>query len=324
MNNANNTKEIYIGIDVSKDTLDVAISSPVTQQKGWRVTNDQQGIDSLSNQLIPLSPVLIVLEATGGYEAAVAASLAAASLPVTVVNPRHIRDFAKASGILAKTDVIDARIIALFAERMRPEVRPLKDQQLSELEALVTRRRQMVEMVTAEKNRLGNAPKEMAEEIGRHIKWLQKGINKLQKRIAELIKQSPTCRMKDHALREVKGVGPILSSTLLAELPELGKVNGKKIAALVGVAPFNRDSGKFKGKRCIWGGRGQVRSTLYMGTLSALKFNPVIKQFYERLLNAGKPFKVAITACMRKLLVILNAITRETIKKWENSFAQTT
>ena len=324
MNQISNTKEIFVGIDVSKDSLDIACSSAASCVKAWRTSNDSRGIKSLCERLRTFSPALIVLEATGGYQTCVAAALAASGLPVAVVNPRHIRDFAKASGILAKTDTIDARLIAAFAERMRPQVRPLKDRKLQDLETLVTRRRQMVEMATAEKNRQGSAPTRMAKEIGRHIKWLRREIEKLEKRIADTIKQSPTCRIKNQTLQEVVGVGPTLSSTLLAELPELGKVNGKKIASLVGVAPFNRDSGKFKGKRSTWGGRRKVRSVLYMATISAIKFNPLIRAFYLRLTNNGKPFKVAATACMRKLLVILNAITKNTIKKWEILFAQNT
>jgi transposase len=317
MNQTSNTKEIFVGIDVSKNSLDIACSSSASCVKAWRVNNDSMGIKSLCERLRTLSPALIVMEATGGYQACVAAVLVASGLPVAVVNPRHIRDFAKASGILAKTDTIDARLIAAFAERMRPQVRPLKDRKLQDLETLVTRRRQMVEMATAEKNRQGSAATPMAKEIGRHIKWLRREIQKLEKRIADTIEQSPTCRIKNQTLQEVVGVGPTLSSTLLAELPELGKVNGKKIASLVGVAPFNRDSGKFKGKRSTWGGRREVRSVLYMATISAIKFNPLIKEFYLRLTNNGKPFKVAATACMRKLLVILNTITKNTIKNWE-------
>ena len=320
MNNTNDTKEIFVGIDVSKETLEVAISS---HSKSWTVDNDSDGIENLCRRLKTLFPTLIVFEATGGYETSAAAALAAAGLPVAVVNPRHVRDFAKASGTLAKTDAIDARIIALFAERMRPEVRPLKDRQLHELETLVTRRRQLVGMLTTEKNRLDTAPKAMAKAINKHIRWMRKEIEGLEKQMAAQIKQNPISRIKDQSLQQVPGVGPILSSTLLAELPELGKVSGKKIAALAGVAPLNRDSGKFKGKRSAWGGRSHVRTVLYMGTLTAVRCNPLIKEFYERLSEAGKPFKVALTACMRKLLVILNAITRNTISKWENLFAQT-
>jgi len=319
MKRNNQTNEIFIGIDVSKESLDVAFSSS-SSCKGWRVSNDLQGIRSLCERLKTFSPFLIALEATGGYQTLVVSELAACGYPVTVVNPRHIRDFAKACGILAKTDAIDSRIIATFAERMRPEVRPLKDRNLQEMEAFITRRRQMVDMLTAEKNRLGSAPKWAAKGIERHVQWLQKDIKKLEKRITAVIEQSPICRMKSQVLQEVVGVGPALCSTLLAELPELGKVSGKKIASLAGVAPFNRDSGKFTGKRTIWGGRRHVRSVLYMFILSAIKFNPLIKEFYQRLTNRGKPFKVAATACMRKLLVILNAITRNIIQKHEVLF----
>jgi transposase len=227
-----------------------------------------------------------------------------------VVNPRQIRDFAKATGRLAKTDKIDAEMIARFAEAIRPEVRPLKDADAHRLQALVARRRQLVEMLTMEENRLGTATRWTRPDIEAHIEWLTEGINKVGKDTASFIKKTPLWREKEDLLRSVKGIGPVSACTLLARLPELGKLNRKKISALVGVAPFNRDSGKYRGRRTIFGGRADVRAVLYMATLSAIRYNPAIKAFYERLVHAGKLRKVAITACMRKLLVILNAMVR--------------
>jgi transposase len=317
MSNINNTEEVFVGIDVSKETLEVAASS---NSNSWKMANDSEGVNALCRRMRSLSPALIVLEATGGYEATAARALSVASLPVAVVNPRHVRHFAKACGILAKTDAIDARILALFGQRIRPQARPPKDRESAELEVLVSRRRQLLQMLVAEKSHLENISGGVRKTINKHISWLQKQIGLLEEQIRQQIKHSPIHRMKDEALQEVQGVGPILSCTLLAELPELGKVDRRKIAALVGVAPINRDSGKFKGRRCVWGGRSQVRPVLYMATLAAVRSNPVIRAFFQRLTDAGKPFKVAMTACMRKLLVILNAITRDTIQKWEKLF----
>jgi transposase len=231
-------------------------------------------------------------------------------LPVVVINPRQVRDFAKATGKLAKTDAIDAHLIARFGEAVRPELRLLKDQEAQKLTALITRRRQIVEMITAEKNRLNAAPKWTSKDIQTNISWLEKCLKKVDKDLKNLLKKSPVWREKDEILQSTPGVGPVLSMTLLSGLPELGNLNRKEIAALVGVAPLNRDSGLFRGKRMIWGGRANIRSVLYMSATCAMRFNPTIRIFYERLRSAGKLHKVAITACMRKLLVILNTMIK--------------
>ena len=300
-------QERFVGIDVSKDSLDVAL---LPDSQFWSVANTETEISVLIEQLKPFAPTLIVLEATGGLETLVAASLAAANFPVAVVNPRQARDFAKATGKLAKTDAIDAEVLALFGQRIRPEPRPIKDPQLRELTDFLTRRKQLVTMLAAEKNRLSSAPKAIRKDILQHIKWLEKRIKDSDDTLRKLIQKTPIWREKDALLQSVPGVGPVVSVNLLTGLPELGQLNRKKIATLVGVAPLNRDSGKFRGQRMIWGGRANVRSALYMGTLSAIRFNPAIKAFYQRLLAAGKKPKVAITACMRKLLTILNAMIK--------------
>jgi transposase len=256
------------------------------------------------------SPRLVVLEATGGLERAAVGALGAKGLPVVVINPRQIRDFAKAKGILAKTDKLDAEVIAEFAEAIRPEIRPLKPQETQELEALVTRRRQVVQMITAEKERLPTAVRATKKDIEAHIQWLEKRRDKLNKDLERKIQNTPLWRAKDEILQSPKGVGPVLSHMLLAKMPELGTLNRKQAGKLVGVAPLNRDSGKFRGKRKVWGGRAEIRSVLYMATMSAIRSNPVIRVFYQRLIEAGKPHKVAITACMRKLLTILNAMVK--------------
>jgi transposase len=261
-------------------------------------------------QLRALSPTLIVLEATGGVEVSLTSALAAAGLPVVVVNPRHVRDFARATGQLAKTDALDAQILAQFAEVMRPERRPLPDAQTQALAALVTRRRQLIEMLTAEKNRLSMAPPPVRKSLRAHITWLERELAHTDTDLAQTIRQSPVWREKDELLQSVPGVGPVLTSTLLANLPELGTLTSKQIAALVGVAPLNRDSGTLRGKRTVWGGRAQVRAVLYMSAIVAARFNPVIRAFYQRLQTAGKAKKVALTACMRKLLTILNAMLK--------------
>ena len=267
-------------------------------------------MQDLVRRLKELRPKLIVLEATGGLERRAVAALAGARLPVVAVNPRQVRDFARATGQLAKTDSIDAAVLALFAERIRPELRPLKDADALELEALVVRRRQVVDMITAEKNRLSAAPpsKRVRTAIGRTIEWLQKQLEDSDRDLDSAVKKSPVWREKDKLLRSVKGVGRVLSRVLLSMLPELGTLPHKQIAALVGVAPLNRDSGKHRGRRIIWGGRAQVRQVLYMATMAAARFNPVIRAFHSRLIAAGKLPKVALVACMRKLLTILNAI----------------
>lgn len=301
---------IYFGIDVAKDSLDVA-QRPGTEV--WHLSNDEAGIASLVQRLVQVRPASVVLEATGGLEMPLVAALVAAWLPVAVVNPRQVRDFARATGRLAKTDAIDAQILARFAEAVRPPIRPLPDAATQELSALLTRRRQLVEMLTAEKNRLRTATRAVRSDIQDHIRWLESRLSDLDRELAETIRSSPAWRTQDNLLQSTPGVGPVVSTTLLAALPELGALNRKEIAALVGVAPLNRDSGSFRGKRTVWGGRPQVRAVLYMATLVASRRNPVIRAFYQSAcggLAAGKPKKVALTACMRKLLTILNAMIR--------------
>lgn len=299
--------ENFVGIDVSKSQLDVAVV-PGTQGKIF--ANDDDGISQLLGFMKSVSPALIVLESTGGFETLAVSSLSEKGHPVVVVNPRQVRDFAKATGTLAKTDTIDAHVIARFASAVRPEVRPLKDEQTQLLSALNTRRRQIIGMLVAEKNRLNSAPRPNRKNIQQHIVWLEKCLKAINGKIETNIKNSPVWRENDDILRSFKGVGPTLSASLLSDLPELGALNRKKIAALVGIAPLNRDSGQYRGRRCVWGGRSNVRSLLYMGTLSAVRFNPVIKGFYARLRAAGKSHKLAMTACMRKTLIILNAMIR--------------
>lgn len=302
-----NPAKVYIGIDVAKDWLDVA------QRPGgeaWRVSSDETGIATLVKRLKGLGPALVLLEATGGLEIPAVAALAAAGLPAVVVNPRQVREFARATGRLAKTDAIDAQVLAQFGEAVQPEVRPLPDTATRELAGLVARRRQLIEMLTAEKNRLRVATRKVRLNIEAHIRWLERELLDLDGGLGDVIRSSAVWRERDNLLRSVPGVGPVLSSVLLADLPELGRLNRKEIAALVGVAPLNRDSGQFRGRRQVWGGRSQVRATLYMAALVASRYNPAIKSFYQRLLSTGKPKKVALTACMRKLLTILNAMTR--------------
>jgi len=300
--------EIYVGIDVAKEQLQVAVRP---DGEAWSVTNDRPGLRDLVKRLAVSKPALVVLEATAGMEMPVVAALAAAGLPVVAVNPRNAREFARATGRLAKTDVIDAHVLAQFGEALKPPLRPLPDAATQELNALVTRRHQLVEMLTAEKNRLAQAAaKAVRAGIREHIRWLERRLANIDQDLADAIRQTPVWREKDELLRSVQGVGPVLSTTLLAGLPELGTLGRKQIAALVGVAPLNRDSGRHRGKRMVWGGRARVRAALYMGALVATRFNPVIGAFYQRLLAAGKPKKVALTACMRKLLTILNAMAR--------------
>jgi transposase len=253
---------------------------------------------------------LTILEASGGYEVPLVEVLALRSLKVAVVNPRQVRDFAKATGKLAKTDAVDAEVIARFAEVIRPEVRPLKDRDAQQLQALVARRRQLVEMLTEEKNRLSTASSWTRPDIEAHIAWLEECITKVGNDIGSSIRRTPLWKEKENLLRTFKGIGPINACTLLARLPELGQLDRKKIAALVGLAPLNRDSGKFRGRRMIFGGRTDVRAALYMAALSAIRFNPMIRTFYDRLIHTGKPYKVAMTACMHKILIILNAMVR--------------
>jgi transposase len=311
--------EVFVGIDVSKTWLDVAVFSP---QRSCRVANDQAGWDQLITWLGGPQGCLVVMEATGGYQTAVAAALATAGFDVVVANPRHVRDHARARGLLAKTDKLDAKMIADFAQRQEPAVRALPDEQTRLLQALMARRRQLLEMHTMEKNRLHQAPKALAKQIQKHIRWLEKQLADLDDDLSDQIRNSDIWREKDDILRSAPGVGEVTSRTLLADLPELGQVSGKRIAALVGVAPFNRDSGKFQGHRTIWGGRASVRNALYMATVSAIHYNPVIRPHYQRLRQAGKRAKVAIVACMRKLLVILNTMLKER-KHWQPRLQET-
>jgi transposase len=297
---------VFIGIDVSQARLDLAVR-PGTS---WSVQHDEAAIATVVEQLATLHPALIVLEATGGMEIPLTSALATAGLPVVVVNPRQVRDFARASGLLAKTDALDAQVLAQFAEVMRPQPRPLPDQEARALAALLTRRRQLVEMLTAEKNRLLSASSSIRKSLRAHIIWLERELQRTDTDLTTAIQQSPVWREKDELLRSVPGVGPVLTSTLLANLPELGTLTSKQIAALVGVAPLNRDSGTLRGRRTVWGGRAQVRAVLYMSAIVAARFNPVIRNFYQRLQRAGKAKKVALTACMRKLLTILNAMLK--------------
>jgi len=299
----------FVGIDVSKAELEVAL---LPEERVCKFPNDEGGISALVEQLSPLSPERIILEATGGLEAPVVGALALAGLPVVMMNPRPVRDFAKATGKLAKTDRIDALVLARFGQTIKPPLRPLKDEQTQELDALITRRRQLVEIITAEKNRLGRASKKRVHrDIKAHITWLEKRLKDMNQDLENLIKNTPLWCEKDKIIRSVPGAGPVLSVTLLAQLPELGQLNRKEIAALAGVAPFNCDSGTYRGQRRIWGGRASVRCALYMSTLAAIRFNPVINTFHQRLIQNGKKPKVAITACMRKLLTILNAMIRD-------------
>jgi transposase len=304
---------VFVGIDVAKATLEVAVR-PSGERR--QLANEAVALPALVSRLQALAPTLIVLEATGGFEHAVVAALAAAALPVVVANPRQVRDFARATGQLAKTDAIDAGLLALFAERVRPASRPLPDDATQLLDALLTRRRQLVEMLTAERNRLGFARPPVRRGLTQHIRWLERQLDDVDHDLGRLIEQSPLWRAQDDLLQSVPGMGPIVSRTLLGELPELGRLNRKEIAALVGVAPLPRDSGTLRGKRLVWGGRAPVRAALYMGALVATRWNPVIRACYQRLRAAGKPAKVALVACMRKLLIILNAMVR-TNTRWQ-------
>lgn len=300
--------EQFVGIDVAKATLDVAVR-PSGEQ--WRVENDELGIAALVLRLRTVAPTLIVLEATGGREGPVTAAVAAAGLPVVVVNPRQVREFARATGTLAKTDRLDAAMLARFGEAIRPQVRPRPDETSRTRAALVARRRQLIEMLTAERNRRLAAPRALQGEFTEHIVWLEQRLRQLDGKVAQTIEHSPVWRAKDNLLRSVKGVGPVLSATLLIDLPELGRLGRKQIAARVGVAPLARDSGPLRGKRTCWGGRASVRAALYMAALVASRCNPVLREQDQRLLAAGKPKQVALVACMHKLLVILNARVRD-------------
>ena len=296
-----------MGIDVAKEMLDVALR-PTGER--WRVEHDAAGLEQLVARLQALAPARVVLEATGGLELELVGALAAAALPVVVVNPRQTRDFARATGTLAKTDALDAAVLAHFGEAVRPPLRALRDAESLALKALLGRRQQLVTMLVAERNRRGAAGAAVRPRIEAHIAWLEQERSELEDELRQTLQRSPVWRERDQLLRSVRGVGEQLSLTLLAELPELGRLNRRAIAALVGLAPFNRDRGRLRGTRRIWGARARVRAMLYMGALSASRHNPVIRDCYQRLLAAGKPKKVALTACMRKLLVILNAMLK--------------
>lgn len=304
---------LFVGIDVAKATLDIAVR-PTAET--WSASNDATGLDALVTCLEALAPTLIVLEATGGYQGPLVAALAAAALPVVVVNPRHIRAFAQAVGSLAKTDRLDARVIAHFAEAVKPAPRPLPEAETQELRALLVRRRQLVAMVSAERARLDTAPPGIQEAIQAHIAWLTTEITGLDDALTHASQTHPEWQAKDAVLQSIPGVGPVLARTMLGQVPELGTLGPKPLAALIGVAPFNRDSGTLRGRRTVYGGRAEVRAVLYMGALVATRHNPVIKAFYERLLAAGKAKKVALTACMHKLLTIMNAMVRDR-KPWQ-------
>jgi len=300
-------QELFVGIDVSKGSLEVALGAA---GELLSVSYEERGIAELVKRLKAVGPALVVLEATGGRETALVAELGAAALPVVVINPRQVCDFARAAGQLAKTDALDARVIALFAERMRPELRRLPDAQELELKALVARRRELVEMITAEGNRLESAPKVLHQEIKAHIRWLKGRLKQRDHDLNRTLRSSPLWREKENLLRSAPGVGPVLCATLLADLPELGTLSRHEIAKLVGVAPFNRDSGSMRGRRTVWGGRAKVRATLYLPTLAAIRAQPALRSFYDRLIANGKPAKVAITATMRKFITILNAMLK--------------
>jgi transposase len=297
----------FIGIDVSKDALDAATFAT---NKKWHVSNEETGINRLIEELKELSPTLVVMESTGGYETPLAYALHNAGIPCAVVNPREVRDFARATKKLAKTDTIDAQVLAHFAAVIKPEPRPLSDEGSREMEAILARRRQLVQMITAEKNRLHTAHQSVKKGIIDLIDYMEKDLANLDSNLKGRIEESPIQREKYELLQTVPGVGPNLSSTLLIDLPELGNLNRKQIASLVGIAPINHDSGSKRGKRGIWGGRPQVRTALYMATLVASRFNPVISEFYSRLCVFGKAKKIALVACMRKLLTILNSMIK--------------
>lgn len=298
-----NAQGLVVGIDVSKDWLDVAMGSD-----SLRFANDAEGIDELASRMRDAGAQFVVMEATGGYETQAATAIAGAGLRLAVVNPRQVRDFAKATGRLAKNDRIDAHVIAAFGQAVDPQIVRLPDEETRELQGLIARRSQLVGMRVQESNRLTLMKGAMRKQIKAHIAWLDKAIDEVNTDLMARLRTSAAWREKDELYRSMKGVGPITSGTLMASLPELGTLDRRSIAALVGVAPFNRDSGTFRGRRAIWGGRAQLRHMLYMAATAAIRSNPVIKDFYERLIGRGKPHKVALVACMRKMVTILNAM----------------
>ena len=306
-------KQIFTGIDVSKETLDVAVDG---EADGQQYANDAVGIAALAVWLAEKEVTLVVVEASGGWELDLVTALAVAGLPAAVVNPTRVRNFAKALGQYAKTDKIDACVLARFAAVVQPPVRPLKSGEQARLAAVISRRQQLVDMLTQEKNRRVTTREEMRDQLERHIRWLETELADLNNQLEKLVAHCAEWQAKKEVMMSVKGVGPVTATTLLADLPELGTLNRQQIAALVGLAPLNKDSGRKRGKRHIFGGRKAVRSKLYMAALSASKHNPIIRSFYERLLAKGKLEKVALTACMRKLLVILNAMIRD-MEPWQ-------
>jgi transposase len=299
--------DVFVGVDVSKSRLDVAVRP---SGEIWSVTNDEAGFATLVERLKPLAPELVVMEATGGYQAPLVAALTLVDIAVAVVNPRQVRDFARATGMLAKTDALDAEVIARFGEALRPAPRLMPDAETQALQAVVMRRRQLVDMITAESNRLATALEPVRRDIEEHISWMRRRLKDIDDDLYSALKKSPLWRVKEQILRSAPGIGRVTTCALVAQLPELGALNGRKISALVGVAPFNRDSGTLRGRRTIWGGRASVRHALYMATLTAIRCSPTVRAFYDRLIAAGKPAKVAHVACMRKLLVRLNAMVR--------------
>ena len=308
--------QTFIGIDVAKDRLDVHVRP---SDEAFTVTRDSEGLARLMERLRPLDPYLVVVEATGGFEQTLAAALVSEAMPLAVVNPRQIRDFARATGQLAKTDALDAKAIARFAEAIKPEPRPVPDDQARALGELVARRRQIIDMMTAERNRRRQlSSRRLIKSVDRLLAVLQKELAELEADIGESIRGTPAWRERDELLRSVPGIGDVVARTLIADLPELGRLDRKQIAALVGIAPLNRDSGRMRGRRTSWGGRAKVRSVLYMAALVGSRRNPVLKAFYQRLIAFGKPKKLALTAVMRKLLTILNAMVRDN-KRWQNA-----
>jgi transposase len=303
-----------VGVDVAKEHLDVHVRP---EGERFSVAADEGGLQELVRQLQRVGPGVVVLEATGGYEVPVAAALAAAGLPVAIVNPRQVRDFARATGRLAKTDALDAETLARFGEAVRPAVRPLPDEQTQVLGELVVRRRQLVEMLAAESNRhrQARAP-QVRHRIGTHLEWLRAALRDLERELREAVRGTPIWRAREELLRSVPGIGDVTAQTLIAELPELGQLDRRQIAALVGVAPLNRDSGSLRGRRMIGGGRATVRAVLYMAAITAIRLNPVIAAQYRRLIAAGRPAKVALVAAMRKLLVVVNAMVRDG-RRWQ-------
>jgi transposase len=310
-------EEVFVGVDVSKASLDVCV-----QPSGERLQlgNDEGGVAQLVERLCALAPTLVVLEATGGLEMPLAAALVSRGVRLSAINPRQVRDFARATGRLAKTDRVDAAVLAHFAQAVRPEARGVPDEAQRALDALLTRRRQLGEMMVAERLRMGSASASLRHGIAKHVAWLKAELADVDSDIAKAVRASPAWREKDNLLQSVPGIGPVLSSTLIAEMPELGRLTRKQVAALAGVAPFACDSGTLRGKRAVWGGRAGVRAALYMATLVATRFNPVIAAHYRQLLARGKVKKVALVACMRKLLVILNAMLR-TQTPWQPQLA---